>query len=122
MIRDREQDVLTATLGGLALLVFSMFLVPVREFLGPANIAIILLVGVQALAVIGGRRAAITGAVVAALSFDFFFTEPYLRLVIDDRYDIITAVLLLVTGIVTSELGDLRLRRAMRAADGEGGD
>jgi K+-sensing histidine kinase KdpD len=68
---------------------------------------------VQVVAIIGGRRGGILAAIVAALSFDFFFTEPYLRLVITDRHDIVTAVLLLVAGIATSELGALRVRREL---------
>jgi K+-sensing histidine kinase KdpD len=110
----RDKATLGAALGSLGLLVFSMFLVPLREFLGPANVAIILLLGVQVVAMIGGRAGGIMGAVVAALSFDFFFTEPYLQLVIDDRYDVITAVLLLLAGLATSELSTLRVRRALR--------
>lgn len=105
---------LGASLGSLALLVFSMFLVPLRDFLGAANVAIILLLGVQVVAIIGGRQGGILAAIVAALSFDFFFTEPYLRLVITDRHDIVTAVLLLVAGVVTSELGALRVRREIQ--------
>jgi K+-sensing histidine kinase KdpD len=111
---SQEQSVLAASIGCLGLLVFSMFLVPLRDFLGAANVAIILLLGVQVIAIVGGRAGGIAGAVVAALSFDFFFTEPYLRLVITDQHDIITAVLLLVTAIATSELGTLRLRRELR--------
>jgi K+-sensing histidine kinase KdpD len=91
-----------------------MFLVPVRDFLGAPNVAIILLLGVQVVAILGGRTGGIMAAVVAALSFDFFFTEPYLRLVISDRHDVITALLLLVAGVATSELGSLRVRREMR--------
>ena len=104
---------IAAAIGAIGLTVFAMFLVPLRDFLGAANIAIILLLGVQLLAIIGGRQGGIVGAVVAALSFDFFFTEPYLRLVINDRHDIITALLLLVAGIGTSELGALRVRREL---------
>ncbi|MGA7096453.1 MAG: DUF4118 domain-containing protein [Acidimicrobiia bacterium] len=115
-----EEEGLVAPLGALALLVFSMFLVPLRDFLGAPNVAIILLVGVQGMAVLGGRRGALIGAIVAAISFDFFFTEPYLRLVINDRRDIITAALLLVTGIATSELGNLRFRRQLRRRDDHG--
>jgi hypothetical protein len=37
-----EESVLAATIGCLALLFFSMFLVPLRDFLGAANVAIIL--------------------------------------------------------------------------------
>jgi K+-sensing histidine kinase KdpD len=114
-----DQPEFATSIGALGLLVFSMFLVPLRDFLGSANVAITMLLGVQVVAIIGGRQAGIAGAVVAALSFDFFFTEPYLQLVIDDRYDIITAVLLLVAGIATSELGGLRVRRELRRRSGE---
>lgn len=91
-----------------------MFLVPLRDFLGAGNVAIILLLGVQILAIVGGRQGGIAGALIAALSFDFFFTEPYLQLVITGRHDLITAALLLVAGIGTSELGSLRVRRELR--------
>jgi len=109
-----EQSTLAASVGSIGLLVFAMFLVPLRDFLGAANVAIILLLGVQILAIVGGRQGGIAGALIAALSFDFFFTEPYLQLVITDRHDLITAVLLLVAGIGTSELGSLRVRRELR--------
>ena len=107
------ESTIAASIGAIGLMVFAMFLVPLRDFLGAANVAIILLLGVQLLAIIGGRQGGIIGAAVAALSFDFFFTEPYLQLVINDRHDIITALLLLVAGIGTSELGALRVRREL---------
>jgi K+-sensing histidine kinase KdpD len=108
-----EESTLAASIGSIALLVFSMFLVPFRDFLGAPNIAILLLLAVQLLAVIAGRRGGIAGAIVAALSFDFFFTEPYLRLVINDVHDIITTLLLLIGGVATSEIGALRVRRVL---------
>lgn len=115
MERDPSGEwTIAASIGAIGLMVFAMFLVPLRDFLGAANVAIILLLGVQLLAIIGGRQGGIVGAVVAALSFDFFFTEPYLRLVITDRQDIITALLLFVVAIATSELGSLRVRRELR--------
>jgi hypothetical protein len=40
--------------------------------------------------------------------------------VINDRQDIITAILLLCAGVATSELGNLRLRRQLRRLDGHG--
>ncbi|HWB88776.1 MAG TPA: DUF4118 domain-containing protein [Acidimicrobiia bacterium] len=93
-----------AALGAMALLIFSMILVLMREFLGAANVAIILLLGVQLVALLGGIRGGVVAALVAALSFDFFFTEPYLRLAIADRHDIITTILLLSGGLVTTLL------------------
>jgi K+-sensing histidine kinase KdpD len=109
-----EDPGIAAPLGSIGLLVLSMFLVPLRDFLGAANVAIVLLIGVQLLAVAAGRGGGIGGAIVAALSFDFFFTEPYLQLVITDRRDIITALLLLVAGIAAGELSELRIRRTLR--------
>jgi len=109
-----DDPTLAMAMGAIGLLVFSMFLVPLRDFLGAPNVAIVLLLGVQLLAITAGRRGGIVGAIVAALSFDFFFTEPYLELVITDRRDIITALLLLLTGVATSELTHLRIRREHR--------
>lgn len=109
-----DDPTLAMAMGAIGLLVFSMFLVPLRDFLGAPNVAIVLLLGVQLLAITAGRRGGIVGAIVAALSFDFFFTEPYLELVITDRHDIITALLLLLTGVATSELTHLRVRSAQR--------
>ncbi|HEX9642551.1 MAG TPA: DUF4118 domain-containing protein [Acidimicrobiia bacterium] len=109
-----EDPGIAAPLGSIGLLVLSMFLVPLRDFLGAANVAIVLLIGVQLLAVAAGHGGGIGGAIVAALSFDFFFTEPYLQLAITNRRDIITALLLLVAGIAAGELSELRVRRTLR--------
>jgi K+-sensing histidine kinase KdpD len=117
MERDPEESTLAASLGAIGLFILSMLLVPLRDFLGAPNVAIILLLGVQLLAMIAGRTGGIVGAVVAALSFDFFFTEPYLRLVIDDVHDIITTILLLIAGLATSEIGALRVRRELARRD-----
>jgi K+-sensing histidine kinase KdpD len=105
---------LATSIGAMFLLIFSMALVPMRDFLGAANVAIILLLGVQLVALLGGIRGGVVGALVAALSFDFFFTEPYLRLVIADRRDIITMVLLLAGGLLTSMLHHQGNRGRMR--------
>lgn len=99
-----SENWLAASIGGVGLVVAAMGLVPLRDFLGRQNVAILLLLGVQLLAATGGRIGGIVGAVVAALLFDFFFTEPYLELVILDRIDIITTILLFAVGLATSEL------------------
>ncbi|AWZ03431.1 histidine kinase [Streptomyces sp. ICC1] len=55
-----------------------------------------------------------TGSSVAALSaaawFDFFLTRPYQQFAISDRADVETAVLLLVVGLIVSQLA-VRARR-----------
>lgn len=69
-------------------------LVGVRDQIQNANVALILVVVVVAAAAIGGRLAGATAAVVSALAFIFFHTQPYLRLTIDSADDVETALLL----------------------------
>jgi K+-sensing histidine kinase KdpD len=114
-VRDTPEGWLAASIGGLGVLVMAMLLVPLRDFLGHQNAAILLLLGVQVVAATGGRVAGLIAAAVAALSFDFLFTEPYLQLVILHRLDIITVILLFVVGLATSEITHFRSRRVGRA-------
>lgn len=109
-----SENRLAASIGGVGLVVVAMGLVPLRDFLGRQNVAILLLLGVQLVAATGGRIGGIVGATVAALSFDFFFTKPYLELVILDRIDIITTILLFAVGLATSELTYILARRLSR--------
>ena len=73
------------------------------------------MVFVVAAASVGGRLAGATAAVVAALSFNFFHTEPYLTLRIRDQEDVITVVLLLVVGLLVGELALWRRRSRTEA-------
>lgn len=111
---ESSEGWLAASMGGLGIIAMAMLLVPVRDFIGHQNVAIILLLGVQVVAATGGRIGGLIGAAVAALSFDFFFTEPYLELVILDRLDIITVILLFVVGLATSEIAHALGRRRVR--------
>jgi K+-sensing histidine kinase KdpD len=47
-------------------------------------------------------------SIAAALSFDYFHTQPYYSLRIDDREDVIAAVLLLVMGVAVGQLAMMR--------------
>lgn len=51
----------------------------------------------------------------AALGFDFFLTQPYFQLRIDDPGDIELAVLLLAVGLAVSELAGWGIRRSIEA-------
>jgi hypothetical protein len=55
-------------------------------------------------AAIGTRSSGAFTAIVAAMSFDFFFTRPYQSLKIDDSDDIVTTFLLLAIGLVVAEI------------------
>ena len=57
-----------------------------------------------------GRLAGFTAAAVAAISFNFFHTQPYLTLRIKEGQDVVTVLLLLVVGLVVGELALLRRR------------
>jgi Domain of unknown function (DUF4118) len=79
-------------------------LVPLRNELVTTNLALILVVVVVLGAVAGGRAPGAAAAVVAALSYDFFLTRPYLSLHIESTDDVETAVILLVIGLMVGQL------------------
>ena len=68
------------------------------------NVALVLMVVVVLGAAAGGRAAGAVSAGAAALSFDFFQTQPYHSLRIGSRDDIETAVLLLVAGLIVGQI------------------
>jgi hypothetical protein len=96
--------------GALAALFLSFALVPLREHLPNADMALALVIPVLLGAITGGRIAGVVTAVVAALSFNFVFTKPYLSLRIASGDDIATFVMLAIVGLVAAELG-ARARR-----------
>ncbi len=105
---ERDTSRLVAGLGAITVLVVAGVLVPLRDWLGPSNMALVLVLVVVGAAAFGGRLAGAVTSVVAALSFDFLYTQPYLTLRINEREDIITFVLLLVVGVAVGELAALR--------------
>lgn len=107
-------------MGAIAALVVAMALVPVRDQFGSANVTIVLVLVIIAAAA-GGRTAGAVTAAVAALSFNFFFTEPYLSLRVHSGRDVITVVLLVVVGVAVGSLaqafGVAKVRSEQRRAD-----
>jgi K+-sensing histidine kinase KdpD len=90
-------------------------LIPARAHTDNANIALGLVVVVVAVATFGHRLATVTSAVSAAVWFDFFQTRPYYSFTISTHDDVVTAVLLLVVGVVVGELA-IRTRRHLQEA------
>jgi hypothetical protein len=80
-----------------------------------ANLAMIMVITVVVGAIVGGRVGGALAAFLAALSYDFFLTEPYLTVRIRDADDVETTVILLVIGLIVGELVTL-VRRDRRAA------
>src|SRR5882672_8372065 len=83
-------------IGGLGPIVVASVLVPLRDHVQTANLALIMVLVVVLAAAVGGRSAAALAAVVSAVSFDFFLTQPYLSLHIESADDLETMFILLV--------------------------
>lgn len=123
-MRSSRIDELALPLGGIATLGTAGLLVGVRGEIAPAVTALVLAAVVALTGRVGGRAAGITSAVVAALSFDFMHTKPYLSLKISDTNDILITLLLLVVGLIVGGLAsraDRDRRRAQAAHLDPGG-
>lgn len=101
--RDTRRDVGLA-LGGLLPVIVAAMLVAVRGTLQNANVVLVLVVVVVFCGAIGGRAPGVVAACTSAVSFNFFHTQPYLRLTIDSANDVETTVLLLVVGLAVGHL------------------
>jgi hypothetical protein len=97
-----------AAVGAIVAIVVAGLLAPVRDWLGATNVALILAIVVVSAAIFGGRLAGAVTALAAALAFDYFHTQPHYSLLINDRDDIISALLLLVMGLIVGQLAALR--------------
>lgn len=102
---DPEGVALGVALGGLGAIAAAAALVGVRGHMSAANVALILVSFVLLGGLVGGRVAGATSAVVAAMSFDFFHTQPYNSLKIASSDDVQTVVILLVIGVIVGEIG-----------------
>jgi K+-sensing histidine kinase KdpD len=103
-----ESPRIFAAAGAIVAVLVGGLLAPLRDWLGPANVALVLALVVVAAAVFGGRVAGGVTSIAAALSFDYFHTQPYYSLRINDREDVIAAVLLLVMGVAVGQLAMMR--------------
>jgi K+-sensing histidine kinase KdpD len=95
-------------------------LVPVRDVIGSANVALVLAVEVVAAAAFGERLAGTVTAVLAAVAFDVAHTQPYGSLKVANADDLLAGALLLVVGLVAGELAErLHATRRRRSQLGE---
>jgi two-component system sensor histidine kinase KdpD len=84
---------------------------------GTAAVDMIYLPAVLATAALWGVGPALVAGIVAALSYNFFFTEPIHTFRIDRMTDIVTVVVLLIVAVVTSRLaGGIREQARIAAA------
>jgi K+-sensing histidine kinase KdpD len=90
--------------GPIAAILLGMALVPVRGFTSASNFTFLFLALTILVGEFGGRAAAVATAIAAALSLDFFLTQPYLRLSIDSKHDVIATLGLGGCGILAASL------------------
>lgn len=98
--------------GPLAAVLLGVALVPLRGFTPAANFSYAFVALTIVIGEFGGRAAAVATAVASALSLDFFLTEPYLRLEIRDKHDVIASFGLAGCGILAAALAAERGRAA----------
>ena len=82
---------------------------------GEANEVMLYLLGVLAVALMGGRGPSALAAVLSVLSFNFFFVEPRSTLAVTDARYLITFTVMLAVGLVVSNL-TIRFRQQAEAA------
>jgi hypothetical protein len=118
-VEEENGDRLIYLAGGpLAAVLIGVGLVPLRGFTTPSNFTFVFMALTILVAELGGRAAAVATALCSALSLDFFLTQPYMRLSIADKHDVIAFVGLTVCGLIAAALGSQRGERvaALRAS------
>jgi hypothetical protein len=90
-------------------------LIPLRDDVANTSVALLLVLVIVAVAALGNRLGGWLAAASAAVWFNFFWTEPYQTLVIRDRADVETAVLLLLVGAAVTEIAAWGRRQHARA-------
>jgi two-component system sensor histidine kinase KdpD len=83
--------------------------------LSPTNLVMVYLLAVLIAALYLGRGPAILSSILGVLAFDFFIVPPYLTLAVSDTEYVITFGVLLMVGLVISELAT-RTRAQVEAA------
>ena len=89
-------------------------LVPVRDRLGLAEIALLYLVPVMAAAAIGGLWPALLAALAADLLVNFFFVPPYHTLLVTSQNHVIVLIIYLLVAASFSVTVDLAARQRAR--------
>lgn len=97
--------------GPLAALLLGVVLMPLRSLTPASNFTFVFLALTIAVAELGGRWAGTATALVSALSLDFFLTQPYLRLEIADKRDVIAFFGLAGCGLLAAFFSSRRAER-----------
>ncbi|HKQ61966.1 MAG TPA: DUF4118 domain-containing protein [Candidatus Polarisedimenticolaceae bacterium] len=112
---DRRAYLAAGTIGAMLL---GMVLTPLRGLTPASNLTFPFIALTIAIAELGGRWPAVATALVSALSLDFFLTQPYRRLTIADKHDVIAFLGLAACGLVAATFSSSR-RKQLAALRGE---
>jgi Domain of unknown function (DUF4118) len=101
--------------GVVGAVVLGMALVPLRGLTSASNLAFVFIAFVIIVAEFGGRAAALTSAVVSAMSLNFFLTDPYLTLTMSKTDDVVAFFALAACGLIAAAFGARRARSSATA-------
>ncbi|MFT3735280.1 MAG: DUF4118 domain-containing protein [Rhodocyclaceae bacterium] len=104
----------------LAVAALSAVLAPWRNVLDAANIVMLYLLIVVGVALVFTRAAAIFSAVLGVAAFDFFFVTPRFSFAVGDAQYLLTFAVMLVVGLVLTQLTAGLRQQAMRATQRAG--
>jgi hypothetical protein len=117
MRRRQPRDDTAAVLAILVTIGVAATLVVIRGEVDNSVTVLILAAVVSACGLLGGWRAGAAGAISAAVSFNFFHTQPYLSLRIHDADDVLTTFVLLGVGLMGGIAADVVARRGSAAEE-----
>lgn len=100
-----ERSITACLAGPMAALALTGGLVSQRDRLGVANVGFLALLVVLGAALAGGRLAGVITAVIGALAFNYFHTQPYLTLEVAVREDVISVALCAIVGLAIGDVG-----------------
>src|SRR5262245_40005512 len=109
-MKSHEENLVWIVIGALGAVLLGFVLIPLRTVTSASNLAFVFLIFTIIVAELGGRVAALSTALISAISLNFFLTEPYLTLTITHRDDIIAFFALAICGLIAAAFGKKRLQ------------
>ncbi len=110
-----ENEGIALALGAMGAVFLGMVMMPLRGVTPASNFSFVFMALTIVVAEVGGRRAAVVTALSSAMSLDFFLTEPYLKLTIAGKDDVVAFVGLTVCGLVAAAFGVTHERHEARS-------
>jgi K+-sensing histidine kinase KdpD len=107
-MKEDADRLLYLGIGPLTALLVGALLMPLRGHTVASNFTFVFIALTIVVGELGGRASALATALVSALSLDFFLTQPYLRLSIEDKNDLVAFIGLGACGLLAAFLGSRR--------------